>query len=60
MEDIHFLNYFEQFSDNSNIANNISIQGEINYCNFFTKRLLELGFGYVVTKSIKYEDNLLK
>ena len=59
MEDTTYFKGLNNFIDTSSIVNNIFIQGETSDLNVFTKRLLELGFGYVVAKSIKYEGNLL-
>jgi hypothetical protein len=60
MEDNRYFNSLEHMLENSYIVNNISLQGENNDLNLFTTRLSELGFGYVVAKSVKYEGNLLK
>jgi hypothetical protein len=59
MEDTRYFNSLEHILNNSYIVINISFQGENNDLNLFITRLL-LGFGYVVTKSMKYEGNLLK
>jgi len=60
MEDTKYLNSVEHILDNLVTVNNVSLQGETKDLNLFTTRLAELGFGYVVAKSVKYEGNLLK
>jgi hypothetical protein len=60
MEDTRYFNSLEHILDNSNIVNNIFLQGETIDFNLFTTRLSELGFDYVAAKSVKYEVNLLK
>jgi hypothetical protein len=60
MEDTRYFNSLEHILDNSNIVNNISLQRETNDLNLFTTCLSELGFGYIMAKSVEYEGNLLK
>jgi hypothetical protein len=57
MEDTRYFNSLVHILDNSNIVNNISLQGETNDLNLFITHLSELGFSYVVAKSVKYEGN---
>lgn len=58
MEDTMYFNSLKHLLNNSKIMNN-SIQGEMSDLSCFNNHLLELGYGYVVAKSIKYEGKLL-
>jgi hypothetical protein len=48
MEDTRYFNSLEYILVNSNIVNNISLQGETNDFNLFIKSSSKLGFDYVV------------
>jgi hypothetical protein len=47
MEDTRYFNSLEHILNNSNIVNNISLQGETNDLNLFITRLSGLGFGKI-------------